>query len=56
MSELGLMPEEWGGDTIYVDVSAKFGDGVPDLLETILIVAEVENFRANLINGYWYCN
>ena len=36
-----------GGDTIYVDVSAKFGDGVPDLLETILIVAEVENFRAN---------
>lgn len=47
MSELGLMPEEWGGDTIYVDVSAKFGDGVPDLLETILIVAEVENFRAN---------
>lgn len=47
MSELGLMPEEWGGDTIYVDISAKFGDGVPDLLETILIVAEVENFRAN---------
>ena len=47
MSDLGLMPEEWGGDTIYADVSAKFGTGVQELLETILIVAEVENFRAN---------
>ena len=47
MSDLGLLPEEWGGDTIYAEVSAKFGDGVNDLLETILIVAEVENFQAN---------
>lgn len=47
MSELGLLPEEWGGDTIYADISAKFGDGVSDLLETILVLAEVENFQAN---------
>ena len=47
MSELGLMPEEWGGDTIYADISAKLGTGVSDLLETILVVSEVYNFRAN---------
>ena len=47
MSELGLMPEEWGGDTIYADISAKFGTGVSDLLETVLVVSEVYNFRAN---------
>ena len=41
------MPEEWGGDTIYADISAKFGTGVSDLLETILVVSEVYNFRAN---------
>ena len=47
MSDLGLLPETWGGDTIYAEVSAKFGDGVSDLLETVLVVSEVENFRAN---------
>ncbi|WP_416326126.1 translation initiation factor IF-2 [[Eubacterium] hominis] len=47
MSELGLMPEEWGGDTIYAEISAKFGTGVNELLETILVVSEVYNFRAN---------
>ena len=47
MSDLGLLPEAWGGDTIFAEVSAKFGDGVSDLLETILVVSEVENFRAN---------
>ncbi|MEF9967345.1 MAG: translation initiation factor IF-2, partial [Longicatena sp.] len=47
MSELGLMPEEWGGDTIFAEVSAKLGTGVSDLLETILVVSEVNNFRAN---------
>lgn len=47
MSELGLMPEEWGGETIFVDISAKFGTGVNDLLETITVVSEVYNFRAN---------
>ena len=47
MSDLGLMPEEWGGETIYCDISAKFGTGVSDLLETILVVSEVESFTAN---------
>ena len=47
MSELGLMPEEWGGDTIYVECSAKTGAGVQDILETILVVAEVKDIKAN---------
>ena len=47
MSELGLMPEEWGGDTIYVECSAKTGNGVKDILETILVVAEVKDLKAN---------
>lgn len=47
MSEEGLMPEEWGGETIFVSLSAKTGEGVQDLLETVLILSEVENLRAN---------
>lgn len=47
MAELDLMPEEWGGSTIYCQVSAKHGDGIQDLLETILILAEVQELKAN---------
>lgn len=47
MAELDLMPEEWGGDTIYVECSAKTGDGVQDILETILVVAEVRDLKSN---------
>ena len=47
MSEMDLMPEEWGGDTIYVECSAKTGAGVQDILETILVVAEVRDIKAN---------
>jgi len=47
MAELGLMPEEWGGDTIFVECSAKTGMGVQDILETILVVAEVRDLKAN---------
>ena len=47
MSDLGLMPEEWGGDTIFVECSAKNGDGIQDILETILVVAEVRELKAN---------
>ena len=47
LSDLGLMPEEWGGDTIYVECSAKTGDGVKDVLETILVVSEVRELKAN---------
>ncbi len=47
MSELGVMPEDWGGDTIFQPVSAKTGDGVQDLLETILIVSDMQELKAN---------
>lgn len=47
MSDLGIMPEEWGGDTIFVPTSAKKGTGISDLLETILTVADVKELKAN---------
>src|SRR5438270_8300608 len=47
MSQIGLQPVEWGGDTEFVDVSAKTKQGLDDLLETILVMAEVEELRAN---------
>ncbi|MDY2888220.1 MAG: translation initiation factor IF-2 [Candidatus Caccosoma sp.] len=47
MSDLGLMPEEWGGSTIYRKISAKSGEGLDDLLETILLAAELEDLKAN---------
>jgi len=47
MTQLGLQPVEWGGDTEFVDVSAKTREGLEDLLETILVMAEVEELRAN---------
>lgn len=42
-----LVPEEWGGDTILVPVSAKTGEGIDNLLETISLVAEMQELRAN---------
>lgn len=47
IAELGLMPEEWGGDTIFVPVSAKQHTGLGDLLEAILLVAEVQDLKAD---------
>ncbi len=47
LSTVGLQPEAWGGDTIVVPVSALRGTGVDDLLENILIVAELEHYTAN---------
>lgn len=47
LTEYGLTPEEWGGDTIYTKISALNGTGVPELLENILLVAEMQNYRAN---------
>ena len=47
MSEHDLMPEEWGGETIYVQTSAKKGEGINDLLETVLTVADVQELQAN---------
>ena len=46
LSELGLIPEEWGGDTIFVDVSAKTGQNVETLLEYILLLAEILELKA----------
>jgi translation initiation factor IF-2 len=47
MTTLGLQPEEWGGDTMFVDVSAKTKQNLDELLESILLVAEVEELKAN---------
>jgi translation initiation factor IF-2 len=47
MAQLGLQPVEWGGETEFVNVSAKTHEGLEDLLETILVMAEVEELRAN---------
>ena len=47
LTEHGLLPEEWGGDTICVPLSALKGEGIDELLEMILLVAEMEDFKAN---------
>jgi translation initiation factor IF-2 len=47
MTQIGLQPVEWGGDTEFVDVSARTQDGLDDLLETIQVMAEVEELKAN---------
>ena len=47
MADAGLMPEEWGGDIIFNKISAVTGDGIGDLLENILLIADVNNYRAN---------
>lgn len=47
LMEYGLVPEEWGGDTIMVPVSAHTGSGIKDLLEMVLLVAEVKELKAN---------
>jgi translation initiation factor IF-2 len=47
LASQGLTPEEWGGDTIYGDVSAKTKQGLDHLLDMILLVAEVEELKAN---------
>lgn len=47
LTEHGLVPEEWGGDTITVKVSALQGTGIDELLEYILLVADVQDLKAN---------
>lgn len=47
LSDYGLAPEEWGGDTIMVEVAAKIGTGVDQLLEMILLVAEMAELKAS---------
>ncbi len=48
LAELGLVPEEWGGDTIFVEVSAKRGTGVDELLEMIVLLAEYMELKAEI--------
>lgn len=53
MSEHGLLPEDWGGDTVYCEISAKQGLGIEELLETLTVVAELADLKANP-NRYAY--
>ncbi|WP_373779813.1 translation initiation factor IF-2 [Jeotgalibaca porci] len=47
LTEYGLIPEAWGGETIFVNISAKFGEGIEELLEMIVLVSEVQELKAN---------
>lgn len=47
MTEYGLIPEAWGGETIFVPISAKFNQNLEELLEMVLLVAEVQELKAN---------
>ena len=53
MAEEGLLPEEWGGDTVYCEISAKKKIGIEELLETLTVVAELADLKANP-NSYAY--
>lgn len=46
LSDFGLLPEEWGGDTIMVPVSAKTGEGIDELLDMIILVSDLKNFQS----------
>ncbi len=47
LTEYGLIPEDWGGDTIFVKISAKFGKNIDELLDMILLQAEMMELKAN---------
>lgn len=47
MSNNGIQPETWGGDVMFVNISAKTGEGIDDLLERILLISEIEQLKAN---------
>ena len=47
LSEMGLTPEEWGGDTLYNKIVAQTGEGINELLENILLVASMQELKAN---------
>ena len=53
IAEEGLLPEEWGGDTVYCEISAKKKIGIEELLETLTVVAELADLKANP-NRYAY--
>ncbi|MDE9829049.1 translation initiation factor IF-2 [Staphylococcus delphini] len=47
LAEYNLIPEDWGGDTIFVPLSALSGEGIDDLLEMLILVSEVQELKAN---------
>ena len=47
LTNYGLTPEEWGGDTIFVKISAKTGEGIQNLLENIVLLADLNEYKAN---------
>ncbi len=55
LAEAGLAPDDWGGESVFVNVSAKIGTGIDDLLEIVLLQAEMKDLKANpdrLARGY----
>ena len=47
MAQNGITPEDWGGDYMFVNISAKNGDGIDELLERILLLADINEYKAN---------
>jgi translation initiation factor IF-2 len=47
LTEYSIVPEEWGGETIFVPISAKTGEGIDNLLEMVLLVAEMNDIKSN---------
>lgn len=47
LSEIGIIPEDWGGDVPFVEISALKGTGIDDLLEVVLLVSQLESLKAN---------
>lgn len=47
MADAGILPDTWGGDVMFVNISAKNGTGIDDLLERILLVSEMQELKAN---------
>lgn len=47
LTEYELIPEDWGGSTIFVPVSAHTGEGIPELMEMLLLTAEMLELKAN---------
>ena len=47
MAQNGITPEEWGGDVMFVNISAKTGLGIDDLLDRIILISEIQDYKAN---------
>ena len=47
MTQYGITPDSWGGDTLFVNISAKTGEGLPELLENLLLISEMQQLKAN---------